>query len=350
MRRGWLVLWLGTLIACSLVTPSVAGHAAPEPLSNEVHVIEDDARDEFYWYDGYDLHHLHVREAHWETLDQTGLVFRFTLYGGFAPGEVSEALHIDISASGPDGEQTARFTTTDDANWTSEQGTVLFSDVTEDDPPYTGVTARMQVLVPYATFGADVGDVVDNVTMRSYADDDLRDIAPGGIFLPMSGGAAEVPQESSQRLVDALELAGPSGYVDIELSADRADATVEVANALDNGQHVALEPVETPGWNVTVGGFDQASLEVDESVAFKLNATADPTTTEPLPVHVVTDLGGFRTVYLGVNGTQLESGLEPASVDVTPEQPANESPGVAPLALVAGLIGLAAAGRRRRTT
>lgn len=348
MRRGWLVLVLSSLIASSLVAPTVAGHAAPEPLANEVHVLEDDARDEFYWYDGYDLHHLHVREAYWESLNTTGLVFRFTLYGGFAPAGLADALHIDISATGPDGEGTARFSTPDDTNWTSEHGAVLVSDVTQDDPPWTGVTARLQVLVPYSVFGAEVGDEISDVTMRSYAGEDLRDIAPGGIFVPMTSGTGEVPQPESQRLVDALELAGPSGYVDVELSTDGTNATLDVTNALDNGQHVSVEPAPTPGWNTSFAGPSQGSLEANDSTVFELDATPAPDATRPLPVHVVTDLGGHHVFYLGVNGTQIESGLTPASVDVAPEQPANESPGLAPILLLAGLATLAVATRHRR--
>lgn len=343
-RSSLAVVFLA-LVASAMV-PTVAGHAAPQPLANEVHVLEDDAQDEFYWYDGYDLHHLHVREAYWKSMNHTGLVFRFTLYGGFAPGEVSNALHIDLSAVGPDGNKTVRFTTPDDTNWSSPQGMVLFSEITEDEAPYTGVTARLQVLVPYEVFGAEPGDTLEEISMRSYADDDLRDAAPGGIFVPGSGGAAEVPVEST-RHVDALELTGPSGYIDVETATDGTEATFAIENKLGNGQHVSIETTPTPGWNVSHGGFSQASLDANDSVSFLVNATTTPAATAPLPVHIYTDLGGHRTYYLGVNGTTLQHGLEAASVDVAPEQPSNESPGPAVGGLLAVLGAALVAARRR---
>lgn len=335
---------LGLLVAATLLVPQTAAHSAPEPLGNAVHVLADEGEDSFYWYDGYDLFHLHAREAYIATQDASGLVFRFTLYGGFAPGPGAQTLHVDLQATGPDGETTLRLSTTDDRNWSGDLTPVVVN-VTEDPAPYTGVTVRMQAFASYTQLGAEPGETIENVTMYSYADEDLRDIAPGGVYAPGSGGRGEVPTES-RRVTDAIELNGTGSYVDVVPSAAGSNVTLAVENLLENGQHVSIHPGQAPMWNVSGSGPMATSLDGGDTHTFRLTAQAGPNATQPLPIEVRTDLGGRETVYLGVNGSALETGLEPANLQVDPSQPTKESPGLG--VAVAGLLLAGSALLRRR--
>ncbi len=331
-----------------LLAPASLAHTAAEPLDIEIHTLQDEGEDAFYWYDGYDLYELFVREAHWGPEGQDGLMFRFTLYGGFTPQPAAEALHIDIGLTTPAGEQVLRMTTTDDEVWTGDLQIAALN-VTEDSPPFTGVTSKIQAFVPYEALNVTPGQTVSEVWMASYADEDLRDISPGPFFLPGSQGQAGVPAGESQRLVDDLQLAGPVGYFDWNTSLAGGQLTVSFENTLNNtGQHVGIEPVPTEGWQVHADGPTALSLDPGDSgdITFNVSATANATT--PLALNLESDLGGFETLYLGVNGSSLETGLEAASVDVAPDQPANESPGAGTVGLLAALGAALAIVRRRR--
>lgn len=328
------------VLALAILAPAASAHAAPDPLANAVHVLDDEPEDAFYWYDGYDLDTLHAREAYIPQLNETGIVFRYILYGGSAPGGTADAMAIDLHALSPEGEKTFTITTTDDAEWEGDMEIVV-ANVTEDPPPWTGVTARMQTFLSYEDLGVAPGGSLEDIRMVSRADDDPRDVAPGGVYLPHSQGEVEVPHES-QRLVDSLELEGPHGYIDAQASSTDEGLAVAVENTLDNGQHVSID-LETPdGWNATVNGSAQASLEGGDSVSFPLDVDVGPDALEPLAVDVVTDLGGHQTLYTGVNGTELQTAATASDVDVAPEEPdANESPAPAGVALL-GLLAVTA--------
>ncbi len=333
------------LVALAMLTvlaPPAWAHAAPNPLENAVHLLADEGEDSFYWYDGYDLYNLFVREAYWEPLDQEGLIFRFTLYGGFAPTDVASTLHIDIGFTTPSGEQVLRMSTTDDRNWTGDL-VPLVANVTPDDLPFTGVTSKMQAFVPFEALDLAPGDSITDVWMASYADEDLVDLAPGGVFLPHSQGMVEVPMESS-RVTDELPLVGPHGYMSVEHTITPGTLSIDVENILSTGQHVGVVPVETPGWNVSVVGGSAASVDGGEAATFTLNVSAAPAATAPLPVQVISDLGARDWIYVGVNGSELLTANSAEAVAVAPEAPAtNESPGIGLVGLlVIGLVGLAA--------
>lgn len=334
-------------IALLLVAPTTMAHMATEPLDIEVHVLQDEGEDAFYWYDGYDLYELYAREAHWGPDGQDGLIFRFTLYGGFTPQPVAEALHIDIGLTTPAGEQVLRMTTTDDEVWTGDLQIAAIN-VTEDDPPWTGVTSQIQAFVSYEDLNVTPGQAISSVWMASYADEDLRDIAPGPFFVPGSQGMAEIPAGESQRLAEEIELSGPTGYFDWSADLTPGQVTVSFENPLsETGQHVGIEPVATEGWQVDAQGPTALSLDPGDTGTVSLNVTATPNATEPLALHLESDLGGFEVVYLGVNGTVLETGLEPASVEVEPDQGPNQSPSVGLIGVLAAL-GAALVARRRR--
>lgn len=347
MREALAVAVLALVLAVVPLVPSTSAHAAPNPLANSVHVLADEAEDGFYWYDGYDLYNLYAREAYLETVDEAGLVFRYTLYGGHAPAGQADEMRVTIGATTADGPQAFTIATPDDHNWTGDMEVVV-ANVTEDDPPWTGVTARMQTFVSYEQLGVGPGGSVENVWMESRADDDLRDRAPGGIFLPGSQGQAEAPANST-RLADSIRLTGPTGYVNTSTTVQNRTLTVTVENALDNGQHVRARLNATPGWNASITGQSQASLPGGETTRFTVEANATPAAIDPLEIEVVTDVGGHETLYVGVNGTQLATGLQAHNVEVEPAQPSpNESPGLTGLATWTGLALLAVVRGRNR--
>lgn len=350
MRRPWAI-GLGTLACVLAVAAVAAGHSAPDPLANEVHVLEDDARDEFCYYDGYDVHHLHVREAYDPIADQKGLIFRFPVFGGFGPADRASELQIGLEASGPDGKAMVQLSTTDGKNWSIQEGRVLVEDVNEvSGPEWPCSSGPLQVFAPYETYGVAPGDTLEGITMYSRADGELRDKAPGGIYLPNSGGQVEIPCDSenelpcqSQRHVDALDLTGPSGYLNVNVTTDGSNATIQADNALDNGQHVTAEILDTPGWNASIVGPEQASIDADGSIAFPIQAEASPDATEPLEVLVTSDLGAYRTVYLGALDGELTASSAPDELSVDAEEPAQESPGPGAVGALVAVTALAAA-------
>lgn len=334
------------LLVLLALAPAAQSHAAPDPLENEVHLLADEGEDAFYWYDGYDLYNLFVREAHWQPTGEDGLIFRYTLYGGFSEAPAANELHTDITVSGPDGPTTLRMTTENDRNWTG-QLTLVNLNVTEDSLPYTGVTAKIQAFVPYSALNVSVGDVISQATMASLADDDLRDIAPGGIFLPMSGGMAEVPAESL-RVTDEVPLVGPTTYFDATTAVQGSTLTVTIENAFEaSGQHVGVVPGDVPGWTAESLTPMAASIDGGESVTMELNLSAAPETTAPLPIEVHSDLGGREVLYIGINGTELMVADQAETLTVNAVQEPQESPGLGVVLASLSTLGAALVARRR---
>ncbi len=348
-RLGAVGLLAATTLILVLVAGTASAHLAPEPLENELHVLEDHPQDELYFYDGYDLHHLHAREAYMEDAQAHGIVFRFALYGGFAPAGTAQALHIDIEATGPDGTETVRLSTPDDEQWDPTHGHLVYANVTEDDLPWTGVTAQLQWFVPYEAFGAQPGDQLEAVTMYSWADEDLRAKAPGGIIVPHTGGQGEIPpaaEVESHRYVDPLELDGPDGYVDVYTETNASHVTVLVKSAVSNGQHVTIDPQDAPGWTVESEGPTSIPIDADGTAWFPLRVNASQDANTPLPVRITTDLGADRTLYIGTTGSQLVTAQAPDEVDVTSDPIQQRTPFL-PSSLIGALL-LALAARVKR--
>lgn len=323
LRRAVLVPLAATL-AVLMAAPAALAHAAVTPLPVETELLADEGEDAFYWIDGYDLFDLLVREAYHAPADAEGVIFRFTLYGGFGPTPTTDALHIEIGSAdaGP-----LRITTTDDQTWTGDME-IVFLDIVADEPPFTGYTAKVQAFVPYETLGLQKGGTLDGVWMASYAGDELVDLAPGGIFVPGTMGAGEVPTES-RRLVESHPLGGPTGYAKVLARATGETLTLTVENPFgDLGQHLSVHPQETPGWTITTDLPSQASVEGDESATFTYAVTVGPEATDPLPIAVLTDLGGREWHYLGYENGTLTLHGDAAAATVVPPEVENESPGL----------------------
>lgn len=347
---------LGALAALLLVlvsAPAASAHAATEPLSIETHALSDEASgvDAFFYVDGYDLYNAYVREAYHAPTDEEGVIWRFDLYGGFGPASTHSELHVDVGVGSIGEGPSARITTTDDRNWTSETATIAFQNTTGDrDPPFTGFNHLLQVFVPYEALGVEAGGTLETPWMRSWAGSDPVDDAPGGYYAPAGGGAAEVPDAGqSERLADEVPLTGPRGYVDVEVDATGNLVNVTVASSLEEtGQHVQLEVPDAAGWRTALQGAPETVLEPGERTSFLLNATPDGAV-DPLPLRVVSDLGGLHRLSVATPDLAPAAAGGPtvtvAEADEAPET--QETPVPSALALVA-LVGAAAAAGSRR--
>lgn len=351
-----VALLMGTLALAALPAPARA-HTPAEPLPIEVKVLQDEGEDAFYWYDGYDLWYLLVREAYLPDQGREGLVFRFQLYGGFAPGSTADRMSIDVGlTAGPEERSRSwRVSTPDDAAWGGNM-TILDANVTEDELPWTGVTATLLTFVSYAEIGAGPGQQVKDLWMRSWADDDLRDVAPGGLPVPFTNGTVVVPDvppvHESTRPVETLDLAGPVGYVSTAVDADGWDLDITIQNAFEEqGQHVVVAPVPTRGWEVEHEGRLVANLDGGQAARFALTARPTADAAAPLPIEVVTDVGGRERFFVGVQGgTDLVLGKDPAALAMEPPvpAPAETTPGPAGWTVAAAAVAAALLLARRR--
>lgn len=354
-RRIVVLAVLAGLLAASL--PAQA-HSIGEPLPVEQHVLQDEGRDEFYWYDGYDLWTLFVREAYRMETGESGLVFRFTLYGGFSPSNVSDQLHIDL---GMDADGTAhefRLSTPNDFTWEGDLP-ILRKNVTRNEAPWTGVTTEMEVFVPHDELGVASGDAVSGFRMASYADQDIRDRAPGGFYVPNSQGMAEVPSRNDQvgetayldsrRLVENLTLQGPVGYLDTTTAVDGWNLTLTVSNPFeDQGQHAVIRPRAAEGWQVRTDGRLVAVLEGGASATFAMEARPTGNASAPLPVEIVTDIGGREVLHVGAANGTLQVARDAEALPVEPAASgATATPGPAAwMAVAAAAVALVLIRRR----
>lgn len=341
VRRG--LLWtLPALLAVllSLSAPAQA-HASPDPLDVEVQLLADDTDDAYAFYDGYDLQDLYVREAYLRQTGESGLVFRMIVYGGFAPAPAAQELHLDVAMTAGGSERTFRISSGDGANWTGD-ALVVESSFQAAEP--AGLEGSVQVFVPYSDLGMGVNGTVSDFRWLSYADGDLRDVAPGGRPVPGTGGEAEIPGES-RVTTESIALAGPVGYTETRIEGEGYNVTLAVQNRISvTGQHILVDvPTDAPGWQVEAVDLDARSVEPGEHPAFTLRAQADPGAA-PLEIVVTTDLGGRETVT-------LEPAAAPQPGDGTGGTPAEEdgeeSPGL-PLVLAIGTLAMLAWTVQRR--
>jgi hypothetical protein len=342
--RASLALVAGAALVAALL-PGAAAHAATEPLNVETHVLSDEASgvDAFFYADGYDLYNAYVREAYHEESGQSGLVYRFDLYGGFGPASTTSELHVDLGAGGlPDG-PSVRITTTDGQTWTSETATIVFQNTTGDgEPPFPGYSHFLQVFVPYGALDLAPGAALESAWMRSYAGEDPIDDAPGGWYPPGTAGAAQIPaQDRSERLADEVPLDGPDGYVDVETSTTDTIVNVTVTSALESiGQHVQLHVDDAAGWTVTYDEAPEVVLEPGQSHSFLVNATPDGAL-DPLPMRIVSDLGGLHRLAIGTVGlSPADAGDGPDATVAASEEPATDGGNGVPLGVGVGMLGL----------
>lgn len=215
-----------------------------------------------------------------------------------------------------------------------------------------GNVFQVHAWVPVASWE---DQAVTDLVVTSLVDGALRDTAPGGIHDPATG--AEVPVEAPAtpvfpplgegRIVDAVPLTGPQKFLDVALAPGGDGAfTFTVQNPLPaQGQHFMFQADDRPDWNLD-GAPAAVSLNGSDELAFTLRlAPGGNETIEPLPVHLLTDIGGKRTyyAYLADDGVAL---TEDPALAVAAVGPADTQDAPAVPVLVS-LVALALLARRR---
>lgn len=352
---------LATALAAALVTmfalvalaPGVVGHGAPNPLEIETYVLLDEAEDAFLFVPGYDLFDLYAREAHWggHELDgdfTDGLIFRFTLYGGFSHVDTADTQTIELGFTGPAGPASFTLTTTDDETW---EGTMEIVEIESEYDTRYDWFHKIQAIVPYSAFNATVGDNITDIWMKSYVDDELVDVAPGPYYVPGSGGMGEVSHAKSERFVDELPLTGPLGYTNTTVSGENGTAVFTIQNPMQGqGQHLHLEIPPGQGWDIGEPLMENPNLPAGNNTTIRLPAAPQPGIGTPLLVYIATDVGGREPVYLGITEDGTFNGAadpDTVTMSIIPDE-IEESPAPALLAVaLAGLVGLAGLRRGR---
>lgn len=320
-----------------LLAPLVQGHASPDPLNVDQHLLADDTSDAYSAYDGFDLQDLYVREGHFD--DQDGLVFRMVIYGGFSPAKIASQLHLDMAITAAGTDSTFRISSSDGLAWDGD-GKVLESSLeAEDDGAIAGA---LQWFIPLADLGVGRNDTVGPFVWKNFADADLRDIAPGGTPIPGTNGAAELPETAtgpSTVKKETITLQGTGGYT--ATSVKRAGETYEVA--VENlitpiGQHIMLVLPDAAGWTIDRVDTNAKVVEVGQHPTFVFTGKAD-STAKPFQIEVVTDLGGREVLTITPTAAPGEAPVEDGGAGN--ETPGEDSPvglWLAPLALAAAFV------------
>ncbi|MGB0652976.1 MAG: hypothetical protein ACPGQL_07225 [Thermoplasmatota archaeon] len=338
---------LGLALLATTALPGASAHGAPAILDVERLVLDDDTSDQYALYDGYDLTTLYVRDAYWAPFDQYGFIFRISLYGGYAalPVSLTDALHIDLAATTPDGTEHAfRFTTTDDATW--EGDLPILETTLETEPGATN--AQLQVFASLDDLNMTHGDALTGLRLASYAGSTLVDAAPGGSFLPVTGDLIELPGES-RVVLDTVTAERPIGYTATTSEMEGDVLTIIAGNEITPvGQHVHLVfPDDLGGWQLTLPDAMAKSIDPGVDATFELPVAA--TGGQVLKFHMDSDLGGRETLYLydGPEGPTVmadASELPPAGTD---GDDGEDAPGASLALLTVGLVAIALAARRR---
>lgn len=329
--------------------PPAGAHGEYEASELEVHLLSDEGSDVIESYGGYDIQDLFIGFAHDPAVGAgaagDGFYLRAEIYGlpENAAQPPDQEWTVTFFIGTPGGEVVRSLSSSDGATFTSDFDSLLY----EVDVPERS-THVQRAFLSFASAGVAPGQPLGPFRVESTAGGDLRDVAPGGIPVPGTGGLAEYPDptqiDGEGELVTSLPAKGPDGYVAMAAVADApGDYTVTVASLLkEGGQHVIVTPRTADGWELTLGGETNKAVDANGTATFTLHAVAAPGAA-PLELDVTTDIGGRSTLLLQPDGTLvLPDGTQVAPV----VQPAAESPAPA-VALLAGLLAAAAILRRR---
>ncbi len=329
------------LLALGFIVLPVQGHASPTPLDNEIHILTDETSDGFAYYDGFDIQDIFIREAYVRDLDQTGVVLRAIIYGGFGAAPVANQMRLEFQLTSPGGEQQFTIATSDGLNWTGD-ATVLEVGM---EPTETGIGTQgsVQVFVPYSQIGVAPEDNLSAFRVVSYADSDPRDVTPGGYYLPGTG--QELPGDGAA-MRDSYTISGPTGYTQTAVSREQARYRIDVTNLISVvGQHIAVETVASAGWDVTVEGEPAVAVEPGIHPRFILEANSAPDAS-PLVLAVTSELGGRELLTIAPSGELLANTTTTAPPPTPTGEPEKDAPSIPAVLLLGALLGLACVRRR----
>ncbi|HEX2065892.1 MAG TPA: hypothetical protein VHI93_03675 [Candidatus Thermoplasmatota archaeon] len=339
MREPCLFL----LVALLALAVPAQGHGVFEASELEHHVLNDEGSDTIEAYGGYDINELFVGFAHEPALGPgaagDGFYFRLEVYGlpansAPAPGQ---AWTLQVTADTAAGPLVRSISTTNGKTFTSDFDALQ---IQVDGPERS--THIQRAFVSYAKAGLAPGQAIGPFRVESRVGGDLRDVAPGGIPVPGTDGAATyadpwaIPGRGS--LLDSVALRAPDHYVRLALAVrDDGGYGVTVTSPLEKGgQHAFVKPQASEGWTYTLEGNTSGAIDARGTLAFSVKATAQDASA-PLRIDILTDVGGRSALVLGTD-LVLRG---PEGLSAGPPQATVPSPGAGLPALLTAL-GLAA--------
>ncbi len=354
-----LCLAVAAFVATALA-PFATAHGSEQAAETEIHLIEDEADDSFYETGGYDIYQVFLGEAHMEDLGDAvagdTVYFRTILYGDHAgrpPGQ--SEFRVVFRMNSPAGEIERYFATTDGKTFTTDFDFLDYAiEATEV------IIKRAAISLNGANLS--VGDALTDFTVESFVDGDLRDAAPGTIYVPGSGGQLEVPDalypfSGRGRLESSVALTGPSKYATATVTPRAGEPQtldVVITTLLKEGsQHVHAEVVGASWTAEVLTNGTGGELKPGEAtvVSFRIVPSVAPgEDMMPGRIDVFTDLGGRVSYALAwENGAPLilPEGAGNIPINALEQVPIVEAPGPGVLVTVAGLGALAVALRRR---
>lgn len=342
-RPAGFVPWLAVLALGLAILPEVQAHGVVEAQELEVHVLNDEGSDVIESYGGYDITDVLLGSAY---LPEHGdrVYARIELYGLIEPQNALMPWTVRVHYDGPGGPGTHFLSTSD--------GATFEHDFLQLDWEFDEEERSLHVQRAYLTSGGPVpGQPVHNLRVESFWGDDLRDVAPGGIPVPGSGGALEYPDptqiDGQGVLVEAPVPPGTDAYVGaITATREGTTYTLNVTNGLSlGGQHITLAPLdpEAPAWGLQID-VGQVVLAANGTGLLVVQAAPKDAAAGPLILQLTSDVGGRLALEVHADGSLWTRGA--SLLGPSPAQGPEESPAIAPL--FAGLAALAAAGLRRR--
>ncbi|HEX2065884.1 MAG TPA: hypothetical protein VHI93_03635 [Candidatus Thermoplasmatota archaeon] len=325
-------------VVLALAAPA-GGHGVFEAFELEQHVLNDEGSDAIEAYGGYDINELFVGFAHEPALGPgaagDGFYLRLEVYGlpANSPPAPGQAWTLQVTADTAAGPLVRNVSTTDGKTFTSDFDALR----TEVDAPERA-THIQRAFVSYAKAGLAPGQAIGPFRVESRVGGDLRDVAPGGIPVPGTNGAATYADPSAipgrGSLVESVALRAPDHYVKLGLAVrDDGGYGVTVTSALEKGrQHAFVQPQVAEGWTYALEGNTSGAIGAKGTLAFVLKATAQDAPA-PLRIDVLTDVGGRSALVLGTD-LVLRG---PDGLSAGPPQATVASPGAGLLALITAL-------------
>ncbi|HLE47801.1 MAG TPA: hypothetical protein VI818_05840 [Candidatus Thermoplasmatota archaeon] len=337
---------LSALAIALFLLPVVSAHTALKPKENEVHILSDFADDVSYEVGSWDLWNIYVGEASVPGLGD-GFYFHTILFGDYArrlPGETEFKAKFTFQA--PGGPVTRSLSTKDGNTLTGDFDALDFKKVATD-------FEVVRAFVSYAKAGLAQGMELKGWKVETYVDADLRDVAPGGYFMPKSGGKAEKPETSTIK-APSYTLAGAGAYFSVKTSpAKDGQVALAVQNLFkDTAQLVKLDVPSSASWEIKAVGESAVQLPGGKASVLQVQLTPKPDASglvAPVAFNLTSDLGGRVGLVAHVaNGAPAvgAEGIQVASAKLA-SAPA-ESPGVGGAWVVLAVLAVGVALARRK--
>jgi hypothetical protein len=355
MRGSRAFLGLATALLALVVLPGAIppaeAHGVFEAAELEVHVLNDEGSDTIEAYGGYDVQELFVGFAHDATVGAgdagDGFYVRLELYGLVenSPAAPGQDWTVTVTMGTPAGPIARTLSTSDGITLASDFDSLLYEvDAAERS------THVQRAFLSYTSLGLAPGQAIGPFKVESRVGGDLRDVAPGGIPIPGTNGAASYPDptqiDGQGELVTSVTLEPPSIYVEVEATPVAPGTfAIDVKSALTaGGQHILVVAQDDAGWTYNLTGQTNAAVDANGTLSFTVAALL-PGGPSPLRLDVLTDVGGRYALALDGNGTLT---LADGRTAHAPASAAQESP-LPPWTVLAALALAFLALRSRRT-